>query len=155
MENIIITQAVFDRLEQELNELKNELRPQIVKRLAEARAEGDLKENGGYQAARAELRMLDTRIKALRGKIQQAEIIAGAKSDRVGVGAKIRAKIDGKTQRFVLGDAEFRTVTDWPVFSNLSPLGQSIIGRKVGETITYTAPNGKLISVEILKIESL
>jgi transcription elongation factor GreA len=155
MQSFIITQEVFEQLEHEIDQLKNQLRPQIVQRLAAARREGDLKENGGYQAARSELRMLDTRIKVIDAKIQNAQIVAKTNSDRVGVGAKVSAEIDGEKQTFVLGESEFRKITDLAIFSNLSPLGQSILNRRVGDQVSYTAPNGKEIQVKILKIESL
>lgn len=149
-----LTQEAADRLSAELAELEGPKRAEIVKRIEAARAEGDLKENGGYHAAKEEQGKMEGRIRQLRHMLEHAIIGTPPTSESgiVGVGMKIKIDIGGDEMRFLLGSREI-AATDLDVYSENSPLGSAILGAKVGETVSYKAPNGREISVAILEAE--
>lgn len=149
-----LTQEAADRLTAELSELEGPKRAEIVKRIEAARAEGDLKENGGYHAAKEEQGKMEGRIRQLRHMLEHAIIGTPPSSESgvVGVGMRIKVDIGGDEMRFLLGSREI-AATDLDVYSENSPLGSAILGAKVGETVSYTAPNGREISVAILEAE--
>lgn len=149
-----LTQEAADRLSAELAELEGPKRAEIVKRIEAARAEGDLKENGGYHAAKEEQGKMEGRIRQLRHMLEHAIIGTPPTSESgiVGVGMKIKVDIGGDEMRFLLGSREI-AATDLDVYSENSPLGSAILGAKVGETVSYKAPNGRVISVAILEAE--
>lgn len=149
-----LTQEAADRLAAELAELEGPKRAEIVKRIEAARAEGDLKENGGYHAAKEEQGKMEGRIRQLRQMLEHAIIGTPPSSESgiVGVGMKIKIDIGGDEMRFLLGSREI-AATDLDVYSENSPLGSAILGAKVGETVSYKAPNGRKISVAILEAE--
>ncbi|MEY4105171.1 MAG: hypothetical protein RLZZ478_534 [Actinomycetota bacterium] len=149
-----LTQEAADRLGAELAELEGPKRAEIVKRIEAARAEGDLKENGGYHAAKEEQGKMEGRIRQLRHMLEHAIIGTPPTSESgiVGVGMKIKVDIGGDEMRFLLGSREI-AATDLDVYSENSPLGSAILGAKVGETVSYKAPNGREISVAILEAE--
>jgi transcription elongation factor GreA len=149
-----LTQEAADRLSAELAELEGPKRAEIVNRIEAARAEGDLKENGGYHAAKEEQGKMEGRIRQLRHMLEHAIIGTPPTSESgiVGVGMKIKVDIGGDEMRFLLGSREI-AATDLDVYSENSPLGSAILGAKVGETVSYKAPNGREISVAILEAE--
>jgi transcription elongation factor GreA len=149
-----LTQEAADRLSAELAELEGPKRAEIVKRIEAARAEGDLKENGGYHAAKEEQGKMEGRIRQLRHMLEHAIIGTPPTSESgiVGVGMKIKVDIGGDEMRFLLGSREI-AATDLDVYSENSPLGSAILGAKVGENVSYKAPNGREISVAILEAE--
>lgn len=149
-----LTQEAADRLAAELSELEGPRRAEIVKRIEAARAEGDLKENGGYHAAKEEQGKMEGRIRQLRHMLEHAIIGTppASESGIVGVGMKIKVDIGGDEMRFLLGSREI-AATDLDVYSENSPLGSAILGAKVGETVSYKAPNGREIQVAILEAE--
>ena len=144
-----LTQEAADRLQAELSELETTGRVEVVKKIEAARAEGDLKENGGYHAAREEQGKLEARIRQLKALLENAEIgtPVGA-SDEVSPGMKVTVEIMGKEMQFLLGSREI--ASDLDVYSEQSPLGAAVLGAKIGESRTYTAPNGKLITVKVV-----
>lgn len=149
-----LTQEAADRLAAELSDLEGPRRAEIVKRIEAARAEGDLKENGGYHAAKEEQGKMEGRIRQLRHMLEHAIIGTPPVSESgiVGVGMKIKVDIGGDEMRFLLGSREI-AATDLDVYSENSPLGSAILGAKVGETVSYKAPNGREIQVAILEAE--
>ncbi len=149
-----LTQEAADRLAAELAHLEGPARTDIVKRIEAARAEGDLKENGGYHAAREEQGKIEARIRQLRHMPEHAIIGTppASESGVVGLGRKVTVDIGGDEMKFLLGSREIAT-TDIDVYSEKSPLGSAIIGAKIGDTVTYTAPNGREIKVAILEAE--
>jgi len=149
-----LTQDAFDRLSAELEQLSGEGRTEIAKRIEAAREEGDLKENGGYHAAKEEQGKIEARIRQLTQLLRTAEVgHAPTTVDAVGLGTVITATIAGDESVFLVGNREIAGDSDLDVYSEQSPLGQAILGRKVGETTTYTAPNGRDITVVIVKVE--
>jgi transcription elongation factor GreA len=149
-----LTQEAADRLAAELAHLETTGRSEIVKKIEAARAEGDLKENGGYHAAREEQGKMEARIRQLKHMLENAEIgTAPASADGVvAPGMKVTVEIMGDEMQFLLGSREIAS-GDLDVYSEKSPLGAAVMGAKVGDEKSYTAPNGKNITVKVLKAE--
>ncbi|WP_138443283.1 transcription elongation factor GreA [Sinomonas susongensis] len=146
-----LTQEAYDRLKAELDHLSGAGRHEIVERIEAARQEGDLKENGGYHAAKEEQGKIEARIRQLQELLRNAQV--GEKPADDGVvepGMLVVAKIAGEEERFLLGSREIAGDAEIDVFSEKSPLGAAIIGHRQGEKLSYTAPNGKEIKVEII-----
>lgn len=149
-----LTQEAFDRLALELETLSTTGRDEIVKRIEAARAEGDLKENGGYHAAKDEQGKIEARIRELTEILKQAHVgVEAVDASRVASGTVITAHIHGDEERFLLGSREIAGDTDLDVYSENSPLGAAILGLEPGDTTTFTAPSGAEIAVEIIAIE--
>jgi transcription elongation factor GreA len=150
-----LTQEAYDRLALELEQLTTVGRAEISKRIEIAREEGDLKENGGYHAAKDEQAKMEGRIRNLTDMLKHA--IVGevpASSGVVEPGTVVTAHIHGDEEKFLLGSRELAGDTDLDVYSEQSPLGQAIMGLKIGESGTFTAPLGAEIAVEILNVET-
>jgi transcription elongation factor GreA len=145
-----LTQEAADRLFAELSELETTRRSEIVKKIEAARAEGDLKENGGYHAAREEQGKLEARIRQLKALLENAEIgTPTGEAGQVSPGMKVKVEIMGNQMEFLLGSREIST-GDLDVYSEQSPLGSAVMGAKIGDTRSYTAPNGKAITVKVI-----
>lgn len=149
-----LTQEAADRLAVELAELEGPLRAEIIKKIETARAEGDLKENGGYHAAREEQGKIEGRIRQLKHMLEHAHIGTppASESGVVGQGMLITVDIAGDELKFLLGSREIAS-GEFDVYSEKSPLGSAVLGAKVGETVNYLAPNGKSIQVAILEAQ--
>jgi transcription elongation factor GreA len=145
-----LTQEAADRLSAELSELETTGRSEVVKKIEAARAEGDLKENGGYHAAREEQGKLEARIRQLKALLENAEIgTPTGEAGRVSPGMKVKVEIMGNQMEFLLGSREISN-GDLDVYSEQSPLGAAVMGANVGDVRSYTAPNGKAITVKVL-----
>ncbi|HEY0218016.1 MAG TPA: transcription elongation factor GreA [Cellulomonas sp.] len=144
-----LTQEAYDRLKAELTHLETEGRSEVTERIAAARDEGDLKENGGYHAAREEQAKQEARIRELKAKLSNVQIGTPPDDGVVEPGMVVTAVVAGDEMVFLLGSREIAGSADIEVFSPTSPLGASINGRAIGEKTAYTAPNGKEIPVEI------
>jgi transcription elongation factor GreA len=150
-----LTQKAYDRLSSELEQLSGPGRIEIAKKIEAARDEGDLKENGGYHAAKEEQGKIEARIRELTGLLRSATVgDAPASSGVVEPGTVVTASIQGDESVFLLGSREIAGDSDLDVYSEKSPLGEAISGLKVGATTSYTAPNGREITVEVLKVET-
>jgi transcription elongation factor GreA len=148
-----LTQDAFDRLTIELQQLSGAGRIEIAKKIELAREEGDLKENGGYHAAKEEQGKIEARIRVLTHLLRTAAVGDAPESHGiVEPGTVVTATIQGDRSVFLIGNREMAGNTDIDVYSEGSPLGNAIIGLKVGDTKGYTAPNGKTITVEILDV---
>ena len=150
---IWLTQDAYDKLQRELDNLRGPVRSEIIARISAARDEGDLKENGGYHAAREEQGKTEARIRQLEDMLRRAEVGETPADDGVvepGMKVTYRFVGDADVETFLLGAREMADTTDVQVFSPQSPLGGAIIGHKKGETVPYTAPNGKTLEVEIV-----
>jgi transcription elongation factor GreA len=148
-----LTQDAYDRLTSELEHLSGPARAEISQRIGAARAEGDLKENGGYHAAKEEQGKMEARIRQLTQLLRDARV-GGAAVAWVGVAgtgivATVRFK-DGDEETFLIGSREEAAHSDVTVYSAQSPLGKALTGKKPGESVTYTAPNGNDITIELL-----
>ena len=149
-----LTQEAADRLAAELAQLEGPLRAEIIKKIETARAEGDLKENGGYHAAREEQGKIEGRIRQLKHMLEHAHIGTppASESGVVGQGMLITVDIAGDELKFLLGSREIAS-GEFDVYSEKSPLGAAVLGAKVGEAVNYIAPNGKSIQVAILEAQ--
>ena len=154
MASMWLTQEAFDRLALELETLSTTGRADIVKRIEAARSEGDLKENGGYHAAKDEQGKIEARIRELTDILKHAHVGAEpVDASRVASGTIVTVHIHGDEERFLLGSREIAGGTDLDVYSEHSPMGLAIIGLEPGDTGTFTAPSGAEIAVEIISIE--
>ena len=150
-----LTQEALDRRQAELDHLAGEGRLEIAKKIEAAREEGDLKENGGYHAAKEEQGKIEARIRVLTELLRTATV--GEAPESHGVvepGTVITATVLGDEETFLLGSREIVGDSDLDVYSEGSPLGAAILGLKIGDETSYTAPNGKSIAVKILKVET-
>ena len=153
---IWLTQDAFDKLTQELADLKGLVRQDIIARISAARDEGDLKENGGYHAAREEQGKLEGRIRQLQDTLERAEVGETPADDGVvEPGMKVTYKFvgdsDDEVETFLLGAREMEDADGGlKVYSPQSPLGSAILGSSKGDTVTYEAPNGKKLQVVIV-----
>jgi len=150
---IKITEEGYNTLKTELDELVNKKRPELVERLERARNEGDLSENSDYSSAKEELEFLDGRIDELTHVVDNAEVLKGGGNGdgRVAVGTKVTVRGNGDEVMFyIVGEWEADPIQR--KISYMSPLGEALTGKKVGEKVEVEAPAGKVI-YEILHIE--
>ncbi|MGG7465067.1 MULTISPECIES: transcription elongation factor GreA [unclassified Plantibacter] len=155
IQETFLTQEAYDRLQGELDFLSTTGREEIAKKIEAAREEGDLKENGGYHAAKDEQGKQEARIRSLTQLLRDSKVGVAPQSNGVVVsGTVITADVAGGEEVFLLGSREIADGTDLDVYSEGSPLGTAIQGLKVGESTSYTAPNGKEITVKIIKVEN-
>lgn len=145
-----LTQDAFDKLHSELEELKGPVRQEIVERISSARDEGDLKENGAYHAAKEEQGKMEARIRQLTQLLENSTVGETPPDDGVvEPGMVVTIDMFGDEMRFLLGSREIHG-DDLEVYSEKSPLGEAINGKKAGDEASYEAPNGKTITVKIL-----
>jgi transcription elongation factor GreA len=132
-----LTAKQHEELQAELAELEAR-RPGIVQAIKVAREFGDLSENFEYHAAKNEQGLLEARIRTLRSRLEGAEIVADAGTDKVGVGSVVDIEGDGGQKMKV----EVSAVGGAGTVSPTSPLGSALLGKKVGETVEVQAPKG-------------
>jgi len=148
-----LTQEAHDRLKAELEQLLNVERQAIAKKIQEAREEGDLKENGGYHAAKDQQGIIEARIARINQILANSVVGESQEaSDKVAQGMVITIELGEKKMEFLLGSAEMAENTELTVYSPDSPMGNAIMGAKIGETVSYTAPTGKLLTVKIVAV---
>ena len=148
-----LTQDAYDRLSAELAQLTGEGRADISRRIEAAREEGDLKENGGYHAAKEEQGKMEARIRQLQHLLQNAIVGTSPADDGVvEPGMVVTVEMFGETETFLLGSREIISDgDDLDVYSEKSPLGAALMGTSPGRTVTYEAPNGKQIEVKVVE----
>ncbi|MFA5606845.1 MAG: transcription elongation factor GreA [Leucobacter sp.] len=150
-----LTQEAYDRLQNELEELTGPGRRDIAARIEAAREEGDLKENGGYHAAKDEQGKMEARIRDLEELLKHAVVgEAPEASGVVEIGTIVTADIFGDEERFLLGSRELADGSDLDIYSADSPLGVAILGLAINDETSYAAPNGNQIPVKILAVET-
>jgi len=150
-----ITQAAYDRLADELEYLMTVARDDIAKRIQAAREEGDLKENGGYHAAKDEQGLIEARIDRINTILATSEVGEAPQSHGVvEQGVVVKVLLRGEETEFLLGSAEIGEGSDITVYSPTSPMGAAIMGKKIGEEVSFFAPNGKTIEVKILDVRT-
>lgn len=147
-----MTQAAFDRLQSELDERSGSIRAEITKKIDLARREGDLKENGGYHAARDEQAHNETRILELQEILKHAEVGEATDDGTISPGCVVEAKVGKRKIRFLLGSRVADEGMDIDVFSPDAPLGAALLGHREGDQVEYLAPTGKKIQVEVLSV---
>jgi transcription elongation factor GreA len=148
-----LTQEAYDRLKAELDQLSGTGRIEIAKKIEAARAEGDLKENGGYHAAKDEQGQMEGRIRQIAYILENSRVGDPPRKDGVvgpGMTVTVRFTKDDDEVTFLLASRE-ESGSPIDVYSPRSPLGAAISGKKVGDTASYTMPNGRSSTVEILE----
>jgi len=150
-----LSQDAYDRLQAELDELVAN-RPVIAAEINARREEGDLRENGGYHAAREEQGKQEGRIRYLKEFLRNAHVGEAPKADVIGPGMVVTIYFDDDaddTEIFLLGSREIAATTEHTVYSPDSAMGRAILGSAVGDTVTYTAPSGAAIKVTVVSFE--
>jgi transcription elongation factor GreA len=138
-----MTRVGYEKLSAELDRLKRQDRPAIIKAIAEARAHGDLKENAEYHAAREKQGFIEARINDLEGKVNGAEVIDPPRSgDRITFGSTVKLEDEnGNELRYwIVGSDESEPPRG--KISVLSPLSRTLIGKKIGDRVTAQLPGG-------------
>ncbi|MET9428823.1 MULTISPECIES: transcription elongation factor GreA [unclassified Streptomyces] len=148
-----LTQEAYNQLKAELEYLSGPARTEIAAKIAAAREEGDLRENGGYHAAKEEQGKQELRVRQLTQLLEHAKVgEAPTESGVVAPGMVVTIAFDGDeddTLTFLLASREYAS-SDVETYSPQSPLGTGVNGKKVGEDAQYELPNGKKASVKIL-----
>jgi transcription elongation factor GreA len=150
-----LSQDAYDRLQAELDELIAG-RPVIAAEINARREEGDLRENGGYHAAREEQGKQEMRIRQLQELLRTAQVGDAPKADTVAPGTVVTIHFDDDTddtETFLLGSREISSTTDLTVYSPESALGKAILGARSGQTVNYVAPSGADIKVTVVSFE--
>ena len=142
-----LTKSGWEELKHELDELTKIKLPTAIQRVARARDFGDLSENSEYHAAREDLAMLEGRVEELEELLKRAVVIKTSQTKNrstVGLGCKVTVAGNGATHEFdIVGEWEANPLQK--KISVESPLGKALLGRKVGETVEFEAPIGKIL----------
>lgn len=129
------------RLEEELRDLVENRRPVIVRRVATAREEGDLSENFAYHDARRELGLLDGRVQTIELMLRHAQVMETTVGDVVGLGSTVTVRDEfGESTYVIVGPVEADVAGGR--ISMVSPLGAALMGRTVGDEVSFTSPGG-------------
>ncbi|MFW2382857.1 MAG: GreA/GreB family elongation factor [Acidimicrobiales bacterium] len=149
-----LSQEAFDRLEREFDDLTNRGRIEIAQKIETARELGDLSENGDYHAAKEEQGKMEGRIAQLGVMLENAQIVeVDSTSQEVQAGCVVGITYEGDedVETYLIGSIEEKR-EDVDVMSPGSPIGQALLGAKVGDVVSYDAPGGSL-SVEVISID--
>ena len=149
---IYLTASGLKEIQDELDELKNVKRPEVITALKEARALGDLSENAEYDAARTEQALVENRIQELEAMIENVVLIENVDTDKVSIDTTVTIEYvgDNDTEAYsIVGSKEADPFNN--KISNESPIAQAIMGKKAGDVVSVDSPNGKY-DVKILKI---
>jgi transcription elongation factor GreA len=148
-----LTQEKFNELKDELDYLKTTRRKEIAESLDYARSLGDLSENAEYQEARDLQASTEERIRKVESVLQSAKIVSDKKSNVIGLGSTVTIQKEGEKDKHkycIVGTEEADMAKQ--KISYVSPLGEGMMGKKKGDTFTFTTPNGtmnyKIIAVE-------
>ncbi|MBR3490077.1 MAG: transcription elongation factor GreA [Bacilli bacterium] len=150
---IFLTKEGLNELQEELKDLKENKRPEVINQIKEARAQGDLSENAEYHAAKDKQGQIEARIKEIEYLIDNATLISNTKSSTVKIGSTVEIEYvdDKETDTYqIVGSTEADPFEN--KISNESPIAIAIIGKKVGETVSIDSPNGsydiKIVSIK-------
>ena len=150
---VFLTKKGLEDVQEELDNLKKVVRPEVISQIKEARAQGDLSENAEYHAARDKQGQVEARIKELEYIIDNATIIEEGKKDEITVGATVEILYidDDETEEYsIVGSTEADPLNN--KISNESPIAKGIMGKKVGDVVTIESPNGnydiKIVSIK-------
>ena len=151
-EKILLTAEGYLKLEEELNDLKENQRPDVIQKLKEARALGDLSENAEYDAAKNEQARVEAKIKELEYKLEHSEVMGGNKNVvSIGSTVKVLYVADKEEEEYkIVGSLEADPFEN--KISNESPIGQAIIGKKKNDVIDVSSPTGSY-QVKIIEIK--
>lgn len=149
-----LSQAAFDRLKAEHDDLTTRGRVEIARKIESARELGDLSENGDYHAAKEEQGKMEGRVRQLASMIENAEIVEAEGGEAVGHGSVvgIRYAGDDDVEKYLIGSIEERH-DDLDVISPSSPLGEALSGAKPGDDVSFTAPTGAQLTVTVVSVD--
>lgn len=151
--DIFLTQKGLEDIAVELDHLKQDVRPEVISQIKEARAQGDLSENAEYHAAREKQGQVEARIKELEYLLENATVIEEGSSSVVSVGSTVEIKYvddDEIEEYLIVGSTEADPFNN--KISNESPIAKGIMGRKVNDKVTIESPNGNY-DIEIVSIK--
>ncbi len=155
-ERPVLSQTALDALRAELDELKSNGRTRMGERLKTAIELGDITDNAAYEAAKQDQAMLEGRIAKLETLLREAvvrDVVADTSVVGQGVVVTVRDCVDKDIEdSFVVAESEER-VTGARVLSPRSPLGQALLGKRVGDRVTYEAPGGTF-TYEIVSLQA-
>ena len=151
----ILTYAGLKQYEDELQNLKVFKRKEVAQKIKEAREQGDLSENAEYDAAKDEQRDIEARIEELEKLLKNAEVVVEDEVDldKINVGCKVKVKdleYDEDMEFYIVGSTEANSLQN--KISNESPVGQALIGKKVGDVVDVETQVG-VIQYEVLEIQ--
>lgn len=148
--DVHLTQEGFDNLKKEQEEITLK-RPLVLKRMVEAREQGDLSENAGYHAAKEELATIDHRLKVLKILLKYGQLIQTNQSEEVRPGSTVSVEVGGLEMEFtIVGELEADPVKN--KISQTSLVGSALIGKKPGEVVNIQVPDGQ-VSYKIKSIK--
>lgn len=153
-DRIPVTREGYERLRVEYDELVSVRRPEIIRAIANARSEGDLRENAGYHAAKDDQAWIEGRIKELEQMLKRVEVLdegarSGAKS--VVIGSTVTVEIDGEQETYTIVSAVEAKPAQGRI-SNLSPVGQALMGTHPGDAISITTPSA-VLKARVLSVD--
>jgi transcription elongation factor GreA len=154
--DVLLTPEGLDKLKAEIEYLSTDKRREVAERIKEAREFGDISENSEYDDAKNEQAMLEARIASLEDKLRSASVIDASEldSDVVRVGSQVSVKDEGSGKSLtytIVGSTEANPSEN--KLSNESPVGKGLLGRKKGDSVKVTLPNGKSRELKITKID--
>jgi transcription elongation factor GreA len=155
--SIWLSKGAFDQLSAELEDKKGPQRTKIVAEISAARDEGDLKENGGYHAAREAQGRLEGEIQQLEALLRNADTTEPGNDGVVGLGKIVTFKFDGddddEAETRLIASIEMKDFAGGlEISSAQSPIGAALLGASAGDTVSYEGPNGRVLKVEVLKV---
>jgi transcription elongation factor GreA len=147
-----LSPSTYQRLQDELDDLRTRGRVEIARDIEAARMLGDLSENGDYHAAKDSQGKMESRIRQLEAMLKDAELVEKGPTGEVAAGVTVRLRYvgDDEVERYLVGSIEERDAGT-AVISPGSPLGQALMGKRAGAKVTYEAPSGQL-AVEIVSV---
>jgi len=139
-----LTQEKYDEFVRELDNLKRVRRKEVAEALLYAKSLGDLSENAEYHEARDNQAMVEDRISHLESILKTAKIVSHHETNIVEVGSKVNVKKegDGSEKTYILVGAEEANISEGKI-SMVSPLGESLMGKKKGEMVSFKTPSGE------------
>jgi transcription elongation factor GreA len=150
-----LSQAAYDRLRSEHDDLVTRGRVDIARKIEAARELGDLSENGDYHAAKEEQGKMEGRIRHLAALLENAEIVEGGDADQVVPGSVVAIRYEGdeEVERYLVGSIEERH-DDLDVISPASPMGSALLGAGPGDEVSFETPTGAQVTVEVVEVEA-
>ncbi|MET0728467.1 MAG: transcription elongation factor GreA [Acidimicrobiales bacterium] len=148
-----LSQKAYDRLKAEHDELTTVGRVDIARKIEAARELGDLKENGDYHAAKDHQGQMEARIRQLAGMLENAVIVESTNGEIVDPGAVVQLRYDGddEPETYLYGSVEERGI-EHDIITPGSPLGEALVGSKVGDRVEFESPTGAVLTVEVVSI---
>src|SRR3546814_237994 len=148
-----LSQKAYDRLKAEHDELTTVGRVEIARKIEAARELGDLKENGDYHAAKDHQGQMEARIRQLASMLESAEIVDTTDGEIVEPGATVQLRYQGDDDidTYFYGSVEERDI-EHDIISPRSPLGEALVGKKVGDEVQFESPTGAVLTVEVVSI---